>query len=623
MGYSYHSMILLKNGDLYGSGRNSSCQLGLGNTSDKNNFTKIINFSNIKQVSCGTSHSGVLLNDGTVYLCGSDAYYGTGFVDTGNRTTFTKNNNISNVKQIECGNCSTFAVLNDGSLYYVGYDMDYVFGKGDNNNVARFTKCPTLSNVKKVSNYYENTLVLLEDGTLYGAGRNSNGLLGLGTNTVTKTFTKVPNISNVKDVCVGYYNSIILLNDGTIMTSGSNSYGQLGLGDNVTRREFTKVPNISNVKQICAGEYCSFALLEDGTLYGCGANSARGMLGLESSVDKVNTFTKIPNIPKIRQISCSLYCTFVETINGELYVTGYNAYGEIGLGINTSTTIYDFTKVSNISDANLLFNVYKEKNKFLIKMDNKYYSFLESQYDEPTHMYNQVTFNQDAFNTYGEDIEKLIQEVTIGSDTFKPIEKFKNFKLIADKESVDVRIKGIRNSQMIATMSPINLVSFGNIKSINADYTLTNGEIKFAFSFDNGITWKTYDTSSNTWNNLSSKITLKNYTSYLEKDIVNWNNAKDEIITNGISIQDLQNVDFDVVNPKTLMFAIAFSKQDYTDTVTINKVNIEYFDKSCTKLAVGSDLSKYEAKVLVSGDTINVTTADDYDRILVTLTTSA
>ena len=104
MGYSNHSMILLKNGDLYGSGRNDEYQLGLGDTSDKNNFTKIINFSNIKQVSCGMMHSGVLLNDGTVYLCGFGVRYGTGFGDTGNRTTFTKNKNISNVKQIECGN---------------------------------------------------------------------------------------------------------------------------------------------------------------------------------------------------------------------------------------------------------------------------------------------------------------------------------------------------------------------------------------------------------------------------------------------------------------------------------------------------------------------------------------
>ena len=71
------------------------------------------------------------------------------------------------------------------------------------------------------------------------------------------------------------------------------------------------------------------------------------------------------------------------------------------------------------------------------------------------------------------------------------------------------------------------------------------------------------------------------------------------------------------------MFAVAFNRPSYADTCTLKGLNINY-DGLTTyiQLAVGSDLSKYEAKATITGDTVGVTTSSNQDKILVTMTTN-
>ena len=65
-------------------------------------------------------------------------------------------------------------------------------------------------------------------------------------------------------------------------------------------------------------------------------------------------------------------------------------------------------------------------------------------------------------------------------------------------------------------------------------------------------------------------------------------------------------------------------RQYRADTATLKGLNINY-DGLITyvQLSTGSDLTKYEAKVEVTGDTVGVTTASDQDKILITMTTNA
>ena len=55
-------MILMKNGDTFGSGLNTKGQLGEGNEANLK-FYKIDSMKNVSKISCGAHHSLILMND--------------------------------------------------------------------------------------------------------------------------------------------------------------------------------------------------------------------------------------------------------------------------------------------------------------------------------------------------------------------------------------------------------------------------------------------------------------------------------------------------------------------------------------------------------------------------------
>ena len=98
MGFSNHMFILKKDGTVYGAGSNNNGQLGLGNTTDRNTFTKV-NIDNVKSVSCGYYHTLILKKDGTLYGTGYNKFGQLGLGDNTNTRTFDKVD-IDNVEAI-------------------------------------------------------------------------------------------------------------------------------------------------------------------------------------------------------------------------------------------------------------------------------------------------------------------------------------------------------------------------------------------------------------------------------------------------------------------------------------------------------------------------------------------
>ena len=188
-----------------------------------------------------------------------------------------------------------------------------------------------------------------------------------------------------------------------------------------------------------------------------------------------------------------------------------------------------------------------------------------------------------------------------------------------------LNVNGIKvDKSMIATMEPLSMAAYETIHNITADYTTeNNGAIKLIFSFDKGNTWKTYDVSTNVWNTVSVNIPSKLYDNFTSEEKSNWDSARDIILSDGISVQNLGNVVFSTETIKTLMFAVAFSRPTYADTCTLRGLNIKY-DGVVTyiQLAVGSDLTKYEAKVRITGDTIGVTSSTNCDKLLISVVTN-
>ena len=303
----FSTFIIKNDGSLWACGYNALGNLGMGNTTTTyNTFTQVTtNINNdVKYVDCrGQYATFILKNDGSLWSCGMNGSGNLGLGDTNNRNTFTKvTTNINNdVKQVACGLEHTFILKNDGSIWSCGGNAYGELGLGDTNNRNTFTKVTTNINndVKYVDLGYKHTCIFKIDGTIWSCGLNEFGQLGLNNTTAYKTFTKVTtNVSDVKQVVCGAYQIFMLKNDGSLWACGHSVYGTLGIGlegSGSYKATFTKVTtNINNdVEEIHAAGLHVIILKNDNTLWGCGYN-AQGCLGLGNTTTSYKTFNFIP-----------------------------------------------------------------------------------------------------------------------------------------------------------------------------------------------------------------------------------------------------------------------------------------------------------------------------------------
>ena len=338
---SQHTFILKNDGTLWGTGDNSSGQLGLSATvyPNVNSFNKV-NVDNVKKVICGDNFSYIIKNDNTIWSTGANTYGQLGLGNTDTKYLFT-NVSINNVKQIACGGSHTMILKNDGTLWAAGYNNYGQLGLGDTNNRSMFTQVPDITDVAQVACGDSHTFILKNDGTIWSTGRNSNGQLGLGTMDSSKTlFNKITtNADNIKQLFCGGNGSFILKNDGTAWSCGDNSSGQLGLGStNASIYTFTKCTVTaeynSNVTSIaCGGTHT--LIIKDNTVFACGDNSTGG-LGT-GDLKYRNSFVKsISMTETTAYISAGPMRSIVIDTDGNVYSCGDNSSGELGIGSSSS-----------------------------------------------------------------------------------------------------------------------------------------------------------------------------------------------------------------------------------------------------------------------------------------------
>ena len=363
----YYTIVLKLNGTVYGTGANWDGQLGTGDTNNANTLMPITSVPVGKTpdaISCGNSHTIILMSDRTVYGTGAnwDSQLGNGDFDN-NTTTMTQmkigNANITNVKAISCGGYYTMVLINDisGTVYGTGDNYDGQLGTGSTSGsqttLTLITSIPEEKTPIAISCGRDHTIVLMEDGSVYGAGDNEDGELGTGDDNDKIIFTPMTIgdgstlVTNVKAISCGKYHSIVLMNDGSVYGTGENYDGQLGTGDDnnnkttLTRMTISdgegSIP-VTNVKAIASGNGYTIVLMEDGSVYGTGDNYD-GQLGT-GDTNSQSTLTRMTisdgegSIPVtgVKAIASGDSHTIVLMNNGTLYGTGDNYYGQLGIG---------------------------------------------------------------------------------------------------------------------------------------------------------------------------------------------------------------------------------------------------------------------------------------------------
>ena len=347
-----NTVILMDNGSVYSIGSNAYGALGLGEGyTYEYSFNYVTN--NVDRLYHGNGYTFIIKKDGSVWACGANGAGQLGLGDTNDRYTFTKLS-ITDVNRVICGGGGyhTFIIKNDGSLWACGYNNKGQLGLGDNTDRATFTQVTTNINndVKQVACNGQHSFIIKIDGSLWCCGDNQYGQLGLNDNTDRATFTKVTtNINNdVKQVACGSTHTMIVKNDGTVWGCGENEEGELGISSTAQKTTFTQATtNVSDVKQISCGYNYTMMLKNDDRLWACGTNHW-GQIGLRDSTENRTklTFTLITS--PVAKVYCGPTHSYIITNEGILQATGYDNYGQLGLGYS-STITYGYDDVEDMS----------------------------------------------------------------------------------------------------------------------------------------------------------------------------------------------------------------------------------------------------------------------------------
>jgi hypothetical protein len=269
----------------------------------------------------------------------------------------------------------------------------------------------------------------------------------------------------------------------------------------------------------------------------------------------------------------------------------YNCYGRFVSGYNTVATSwnmsnnvtttspqvdvdYKITDVSVSSTIGVYSGTYPFVDFILLKMNDLYYTINSDYYNTTTKLYNALAsmdFNYSFF------LEDLFIPVTINGETFVPFDKFDTFKIIDQSAAQQYYFKGIKSSsELIVANDDIGLSIASNIDYMQLLYNLSGGgDIRLAFSIDKGATWKT-TADGTTFINLSYSIPLKEYGTLTPEEIIQWNNIKNDIATNGITPTIFNLINFNSLGANTIRFAYVLKRLLYTDAAETTQLNWQF-----------------------------------------------
>ena len=172
------------------------------------------------------------------------------------------------------------------------------------------------------------------------------------------------------------------------------------------------------------------------------------------------------------------------------------------------------------------------------------------------------------------------------------------------------------NNELVIENNDLPTTIQSNIEFFENQSEITgNGEIKIAFSIDEGITWKTHDGLD--FIDLLVTIPCKPYNELTEDELIQWNNARDEILANGIDSATLKTLDFNTLTFDKIRFVYVLHVDDITDT-TLNKKLIWQFDAKNSMILMKDD--EIDLEVLPTG--IKITPKVNSEMIKLNIITS-
>lgn len=291
---------------------------------------------------------------GDFYAWGSNSQGQLGLGDTTVRYVPTLVSSIPNFTQMDGGVYHMLGVTADGQLWAVGFNTQGQLGLGNSTSVSSWTQVTTVINssgqtvpigpVKKVVCDEYCSVILTEAGDLYVSGQSSLA----STSNRFKYRT-----GSVTDFDASSRFAIAINTSGQLIRWGWSyeAAGRVSGGSNPNT-----LSSATNWTRVAAGYWGLAAVNDANELYVIGYNSNGQLASLPATWWPVNALTKMAFTGgQIEEIKFSKNSNgdsfFLRTASGDLYATGENGFGQLGLGNTADRYAYTLTDTGVIQVA--------------------------------------------------------------------------------------------------------------------------------------------------------------------------------------------------------------------------------------------------------------------------------
>lgn len=329
--------IELRNGTLWGAGKNNYGQLGIGSTTSQSTPVQIGTSNDWHIFSTGRHHVIAIKSDGTLWGWGNNGSSQLGDGTVINRTSPIQIGTDNKWVMVATGETHSMALKSDGTLWSWGNNASGKLGIGNTINQTTPVQVGTSTDWKSIYSGSSCSFAIKANGTLWAWGLNSSGLYGNGTTTSSSSPIQIGTDDKWIEISCKTNHVLGLKTTGELLSWGTNTFGQLGNGN--TTAQISPVSLGNGYQDVAAGSSFSYAI-KNGQLYSWGWNSF-GQLGL-GTTSNVNVPTLVDNTENTASISCGYYSCHRLFSNSELHSTGYNVDGELGIGSTTTATSFTY-----------------------------------------------------------------------------------------------------------------------------------------------------------------------------------------------------------------------------------------------------------------------------------------
>jgi len=351
---------------VYAAGRNNYGQLGMGIFSgSRDSFPTPQCVEKLKhlivvEVDTSDSTSYFRTSLGEVYAAGRNDYGQLGQGDTVNRSLPEKIRGLPPVAQLAAGDDHVLFRTPMGDVWGCGQqepqDGCQLGVPADSGDRLSATRIKGLASGIAFSSSGEDfSLHVNILGKVVSLGENDVGQLGRGFRSDQECVPGlVPELCTVTAVAAGEDHGLLLNAQGQVFSWGSNVWGELATGHpGQGSASPVRVALLDGYKivGIAAASRTSYFLTADGCVYAAGWNSD-GQLGLgDDAADLIATPTKVLGLPPVRRIVAGNRRAFFITLDGRLFATGYNRYGQLGLGDTSGRTVPAVVPLWGVADV--------------------------------------------------------------------------------------------------------------------------------------------------------------------------------------------------------------------------------------------------------------------------------